>query len=118
MMTTTSCEELMNIFSKFGGKLSCDYNERTCVLHPLNYNCKIKTIKDGTSLDMILLDFQQDSYKYVSYLPIKFNNKNKEQCSNENNKLHRYQDLYTDGFEVEFYRNENGDIYSATEIKK
>lgn len=78
-----------------------DYHTKTGTFYPQNISCKLDTSSVTINiLDRLCLDFQQDSYQYISYLPLK----------NPVEKLHAYQDMTTGGFIVEFYRDKEGYI--------
>ena len=98
-----SCDELIDIFIKVGGKMKCEYKNKKCIFYPQKISCNY----NSSNLDNLLLYFQQDSYKYVSYLPL---DKNPKSQPSINSKIHNYQDVSTGGFIVEFYRDENGYI--------
>ena len=91
-----SCKELIAIFETVGGKFECNYNNKKCTFYPQNIECKIKST-DGGAIDMMLWRYHVG----VTY-----------------SKIHRYQDLSTSGFIVEFYKNKDGDIYPTPEINK
>jgi hypothetical protein len=96
-----SCKELIDIFTKVGGKMAFDYHTKMGTFYPQNISCKLPEKNDtAIILDKLCLEFQQDSYQYVSYLPTK----------SPVEKLHMYQDMSTGGIVFEFCRDKEGYI--------
>jgi hypothetical protein len=91
-----NCKELITIFEKIGGKFKCDYNSNKCTIYPQNINCQIDH-NSYINLDMLLMKFAKESYKYKSYLPSE-NNNNIEILQN-------YQQVPISGFIIKFNRD-------------
>jgi len=51
-----SCDELIDIFIKVGGKMKCEYKTKKCIFYPQKISCNY----NSSNLDNLLLYFQQD----------------------------------------------------------
>lgn len=92
----TSCKELIELFELFeqvGGKVVCDYYDKTFTLHPQNIRCMIQP--NEINIRYFLFRWHQNTCDSVSYLPLK----NK---TDKIDKIYDYQDLTKGGFVVKF----------------
>ena len=70
-----SCEELLNIFDKIGGKLKVDYYTEKAILYPQNISCNIKS-NNSKHLDKLvdesylMKEYDEDGFDFgLYYLP-------------------------------------------------
>jgi hypothetical protein len=109
-MSQISCEELINMFEKSGGKIVCEHDTRTCTLFPQNITAKI-TNNNKVNIGSLLSSFAYsgDFNKYVKWLPE--SEKSKKNMFVED-RLYDYQEKNTGGFFIEFTKDKDGFIVS------
>lgn len=107
-MSQISCEELISIFQKNGGKFICEHDTRSCTLLPQNITAKI-TNNNKVDIGSLLCGFAYSGSfdKYVKMLP--------ESEESKKNKfvediLYDYQEKNTGGFIIEFKKDKYGFI--------
>ena len=102
-----SCEEIIELFRKVGGKLTCKYDTKTCELNSIfsksstpEFKCSIDTDISKT-LDEIT-DISSEMHKYTTF----FHN------AEHVEKIHENQRMNSLGFKIQFVRNKKGEIIS------
>lgn len=105
-MSDISCKELIQIFSKIGGKFEFVHDTKTCTLYPQNVTAKF-TNEDKDDISLLLSDYAYSGQfdKYVKFLP-------ESETRNKNifveNPLYHYQEKNTGGFTIQYKRDKDG----------
>ena len=94
----TSCKELFNKFNKYGGRLICNYENQECILFN-NISCKINNKESSNELDLLLWNYKDT--QFIKYINLKLD-------SLSIIKFHKLQNINSNGFIIEFFRDKNG----------
>ena len=107
-----SCEEMIELFRKVGGKLTCRYDTKTCELKSIfsqrttpEFQCDINTDISKT-LDEIT-DNSSAMHKYTTFFHNDFGVE----------KIHENQRINSIGFNIQFVRNKKGEMISFRPVE-
>ena len=103
---TLTCEDLINLFLKIGGKFVCNYEKKICTILPNNIHARINK-KCKKLFDRLIWDiFCYGAYfDCITYLPESEKSKKNKFVTKP---IHDYQLKNTGGFVIEFICDEHG----------
>ena len=107
-----SCEELIDLFQKVGGRLVCKYDNKQCELNSIYSRRSIPEFRCDMTADISetlseITENESFMHKYTTF----FYTDNDDIIKTKNiEKIHENQRMNSIGFKIEFVRNKKGEM--------